>query len=340
MGLKLKLFATLLGFVLLGLGAWPLGLLFFLYVAISLRPKRSPPARAGARWKLRVAPRHVLGLAFLLISALAAASGGVLSPLVFFLAGATTLMWPTLLRKLPLAELDPVGDSILLRSRYLPVFWCSVAELKPGADEFPKAASSFAGRLLILTDTGKVYSIAACFALGRKQAEAEALNRFRWAAPSGRAGAYLLPLDSAQAADVLRLRLTRAKFPLDRLADSASRVSGAIILESDRGTVRRAGVFEIEGTSKVPSFPSEPSDVESPPLTWEVFDSIGKRTRWPGPDPYSGLLDSMLATRGVPLAERVRGLETSGDRIKVQSLSGDEIQTTRTQLRAIVSIYS
>ena len=340
MGLKLKLLAVFIGLASLSLGAWLLGLICFLFFFITIWPRRSLTPTAKSHGWVRISPRQALGLLLLFLSAVAIASGGVFSPFVFFLTGASILMWPAIIRKLPLGELVPMEGSILLRSRFLPVLWCAVAELKPGSEEFPKAASSFAGRFLLFTDTGKVYSIATCFAAGRKLAEAETLDRFRRAAPSGRAGAFLLPLDSVQAADVLRPKLTRVKFPLEKLADSASRVSGAIVLESDRRTVQRAAVFEIEGKSATPSIPARPVDIESPPLTWEVFDTVGKRTRWPQPDQFSNLLDSMLATRGVPMAERVRELETSGDQVKIQSLSGEEICTTRTQLRALVSIYS
>ena len=340
MGLKLKAFAVILGLFSFGLGAWPIGLLCFLYIVLSLRQRRPSSQTPKPGRGVRLSARHIFGLLCLCLSAVAVAAGGVLSPIVFFLAGVSLLIWPSLLGRLPLAELVPVEGSILLRSRYMPLSWCAIAELKPGAEEFPRAAASFDGRLLIFMDTGKVYFVASCFSLDRKQAESGALNAFKRATPSGRAGAFLLPLDSAQAAGVLRVKLSKAKFPVDRLADLASRVAGALVLESDRGSVRRATVFDIAGASKAPSIPAKPAQIDCPPLTWEVFESVGKGTRWPPPDSFSNLLDSMLATRGVPLAERVRELETSGDEVKIQSLSGDEVQTTRVQFRALVSIYS
>jgi hypothetical protein len=340
MGLKLKISAVIIGLISFGFGAWPIGLLCLLYIALSLRQRRTLSQTPKPSRRIRPSARHILGLIFLCLSAVALAAGGVLSPFVFFLAGVSLLMWPNLQRLLPLAEVVPIEGSILLRSRYVPLSWCAIAELKPGAEDFARAASSFGGRLLMFTDTGKVYSIASCYSLDRKQAEFEALDAFRRATPRGWAGAFLLPLDSAQAAEVLRVKLSRAKFPVDRLEDSASRVAGAMMLESNRGLVRGAMVFDIAGVSEAPSVPPKPPQIDNPPLTWEVFESVGKRTSWPPPDPFSNLLDSMLANKGVPLGERVRELETSGEQVKIQSLSGVEIHTTRVQWRALVSIYS
>jgi hypothetical protein len=52
---------------------------------------------------------------------------------------------------------------------------------------------------------------------------------------------------------------------------------------------------------------------------WELLESIGKRSTWPGPDAYSNLLDSVSATKGEPIGERLGGIEGSGSSIIVQS---------------------
>jgi len=339
MGWKLRVLALLLGLALLTSGTWPLSLLCFLYLLLSQKRRPSPGPSERTRTRFNLPWRHLLASLLLLLSAVALASGGTLSPLVFFAAGGALLAWPTLGRRLNLTGLVPVEGAILLRSKYFPVFWCALAELKPGAEQFPMSVSSFSGTILVFTDTGKTYSLASCFALGRKEAEERTLALFRSAAPSGRAGAFLLPLDASGAADVLRARLSPLKLHSDALPAYASKVSGLLALECSNGRVRRAAAFEV-GTPGAPALPERAKELDSAPLTWEVFDAIGKRTRWPEPDGFSDLLDSMVATRGVPLAERVRQLESSGDQLTVHSLSGDEVKTTRPQLRAIVSIYS
>jgi len=339
MGWKLKALVFLFGLALLTSGAWPLSLLCFLYLFLSQRRRSPSYSTEGARTRINLPWRQLIAAFLLLLSGIAFASGGMLSPLAFFAAGAALVAWPSLVRILSLAKLVPVEDTILLRSKYMPMSWCALAELKPGADQFPMGVSSFGGTILVFTDTGKTYSLARCFAFSRREAEERILTVFRLVARNGRAGVFLLPLDASLAADVLRVRVSPMKLRSDFLPASASKVSGLLTLECSDGRVRRASAFEV-GTPGAPALPGRARDLDSRPLTWEVFDAIGKRTRWPEPDRFSDLLYSMVATKGVPLAERVRQLESSGDQLTIRSLSGDEVQTTRPQLRAIVSIYS
>jgi len=270
---------------------------------------------------------------------LALAAGGVLSPFVFLGAGITTALWPVIIRATPLPAFVPVSDSILLRSKYFPYCWCSVAELRPGAGPFPMAASSFSGTLMAFTDTGRTYFTAKCRALGRRGAEEKLLAELRAAAPAGRAGAYLLPLDATAAADLLTLKLAPTKLG-EEIGKCVPALSGLLVLECSGPSVTKAAAYTVRGRGSTAALPGGLRQLTPTPLTWEVFDAIGKRTRWPDPDPYSGLLDSMLATRGVPFAERMSQLESSGDLLTVRSLGGEDVKTTRPQLRAILSIYS
>jgi hypothetical protein len=340
MGWKAKVIALLFGLAFIGLGAWPLGILCFLYLFAAVRSRRPKQSDQMTGTNHRLSLRSVAATLLFLLGGAALASGGVLSPVAFFGAGAVALLWPSIVSRPCLRELVPVADSILLRSKYLPFFWCAVAELKPGAEQYPMAASSFSGTLLICTDAGRTYCIASIRALRRREAEQKAVADLRSCVPTGRPGAYLLPLDSAAAAEVLRVRLSPLKLLSGDLAKSAAGLSGILLVESGRGIVSRASAFRVEGPSAAPSLPDRPKRLDVPPLTWEVFESVGKRTRWPDPDRFSDLLDSMLATKGVPLAERVNQLESSGDLLKVRSLSGEEVPTTRQQFRAIISIYS
>jgi hypothetical protein len=340
MGWKAKALALLLGLAFIGLGAWPLGILCFLFLFVAVRPRRPNQGDQKKGAGPRLSLRSVAAAPLFLLAGVAFASGGVLSPAAFFGAGAAVLLWPSIASRLGLRELVPVPDSILLKSKYLPFLWCAVAELKPGAAPYPMAVSDFSGTLLVCTDAGRAYCIASFRALGRREAEQKAVADLRSFVPSGRPGAYLLPLDSPAAADLLRVRLSPLKLPSGDLAKSAAGLSGMLLIESGRGKVSRASAFRAEGPSTSPSLPSRPKRLDVLPLTWEVFDSVGKRTRWPDPDRFSDLLDSMLATKGVPFAERVSQLESTGDLLKVSSLSGEEVPTTRQQFRAIVSIYS
>jgi len=338
MGWKSKLLALFLGLAFFGVGAWPLGLLCFLYLVFTLRPKGT--SSGGGGFGPRLIPRLSAAGALFILAAIALGSGGTLSPLVFSLAGAVVLMWPSLIRRLPLSGLVPVRDSILLKSKFLPFRWYAIAEVKPGPDPFPMAAAAFSGTLFAFTDTGRTYCTVSCRASNRKDAEARLLCDFRSAAPAGRAGAYLLPLDSKGAADLLRIRLSPLKLPKAGFPSSLAHLSGLVFFECGRGRVNRASAYAVEGPAKTPLLPVRPDELEASPLTWEIFDAIGRRTHWPEPDRYSDLLDSMLATKGAPFAERLRSLEATGDELRVGPLGGESVSTTRPQLRAIVSIYS
>ncbi len=340
MGWKAKVLVALVGLMLLGAGLWPLSLLCFLYLVIPRGPKTAGGPRTDARSVRRFPGRRIVGFGLVLLSGVALAAGGTLSPVVFFLAGVFILLWPAFGASLPVGQLNPVKDSVLLQSKYLPLAWHAVAELKPGAESFPRAASSFQGDLLVFTETGRTYVTASCFALSRREAESKLLHQFRTSAPGGRAGAYLLPLDAAPAADLLRLKISRSRFPKGDLVSSVPHAAGILLLGCRRGLVRRAAAYEIDGPSHSASLPSVGAELESPPLVWEVLDSVGKRTSWPEPDPFSNLLDSLVATKGVPLGERLKTVEGAGGDLTVQSLAGEELRISRPQFRAIVSIYS
>ncbi len=340
MGWKLKVLALLVGLMSFGAGVWPIVLLCFAYLLLGIRPKHRKRDGVKDRPRSRLSARVCLAGLMLLLSAVALYFGGTFSPLLFSAAGGVLLLWPTLLRRLSLGKLVPVSGSILLRSKYFPMIWCAVAEVKPGAEPFPLAVSSFSGTLLVNTDTGRTYSLALSRAFGRGDAEARIVETFRSAAPGAHAGAYLLPLDADTASDVLRHMGKPIRLPPEDLPGALARVSCFLALDCARGVARRVGAFEIGHPSTAPGLPGRLGGLESSPLTWEVFDAVGKRTRFPEPDGYSNLLDSMLATKGVPFAERVRELESSEGHLKIRSLSGEEVRATRTQLRALVSIYS
>jgi hypothetical protein len=338
MGWRLRLLAVFVGLVSLAAGAAPVAILCFVYLVLSYR-RRGPSNRTKPRKSLFTL-RHLLALSMFALATIAIGSGGTYSPIVFGGTGAVLLLWPILIRMLPLGELVPVSDSIILRSKYFPISWCALAEIKPGAEGFPRAASSFTGTMLLLTGTGRAYSLARCRSWSRRNAEAQVLAKFRSSEPTFRAGAHLLPLDSVAASEVLRVRVSPTNRFFGNLPESASGVSGLLALDCSSGFVRKAAAYEIRGSHRFPNIPAGGRSLDGQPLTWELLDSIGKRTRWPEPDSFTNLLESLSVTKGVPLGERLQALEGAEGGITVRSLSGDEVRTTKTQFRAIVSIYS
>jgi len=337
MGWALRVFAFFLALVSFTIGLWPVVGVCFLYLLVSFRPGKSN-VEARTPHRFHVSTRYILAGALFVLSGIALVSGGMLSPVLFLAAGAAVALWPRLLASLPFAQVVPLSNSVLMRSRFLPFWWCSVAEFKPSAEAFPRAVSHFTGTLLVFAATGKAYVLAASRSLCRVDAESEVLSKFRLAAHL--VGAGLLPLDSEAAAGVLGVKLSRTKLPPGDLAESASMVFGALLLECWRGVVRRAASFESGGACPHPTFPAGGDPLVEAPLLWEVLDSMGKKTRWADPDALSGLIDSLVATREMPLAERIGSMEGAGGRLTIQSLGGDQVCLSRPQLRALIAVYS
>ena len=339
MGWKTRLLAGLLGLVFLTSLAWPVSLLCFMYLALSFRPRHARKSASVPPQAPSSSVRRLVGFILILLGAVALLSGGTFSPVFFLLTGCFTLLWPSLANRLP-SGVYPVDDSILLRSKYVPFVWYALAEAKAGPDQFPRAVSGFEGTLMVFTQTGKTYSVASCLALDRAEAEAKVLSRLRSNVSRGPAGAYLLPLDAKEAQAVLRLKLSRATRLVAELPESASRVEGILVMECNRGFVSRAAAHEVRGVGTRPMMPPGGARLERPPLVWEVMEAISKRTRWPEPDSFSNLLDSMAATRNEPLSARLVKLEDLDGSLYVNTLSGEKVHTSRPQVRAIVSIYS
>lgn len=339
MGLLTKVGAGVLGVLLIGGPLWPVALICFAYLALALRPKRSAGADHGTgRFSGRL--RYVLALALVSVAAIAYVSGGTLSPVVFGLGGSAALFWPWLASLPPARGVIPVDDSVVFRSKYFPFVWHALGELKPGPDPIPRALSSFTGTLLVFTGTGRVYALATCFALGRKAAEAELTEQLRASAQRTRTGALPFPLDSGAACSVLGQKLARLDLPTGDLVKTGASLSGVLVLRCFRESVREAGAYEVTAGEGPARIPGRGRSLGSPPLLWEVLEGVGRTTRWASPDPCSSLLDSLNATRGVPLGERLREIEGSGNGVSLQSLGGAEVRVTRPQLRALVRIYS
>ena len=333
MGRLTKLAAGLLGLLLIESPLWPVALVCFAYLAFALMPGRSATENGVRR-------RHALAAIMFGLALVALVSGGTFTPDLFFLGGALVFFWPSLWPLFPLGEVVAVKDSTLLRSRCFPFAWHALAELKPGSESFPRAVSSFTGTLLVFTDTGKAFALATCLAKGRKEAEERLTFQLKSALPGRGSGAYLLPLDAEAAAEALRQRLSRVALPDAGLVKTAALISGALVLECDGANVQAAGAFADKGSARAAVVPGHGGRLDSAPLVWEVLDAVGKRTHWPEPDAFSNLLDSLNATKGVPLGERLKTIEISDDAVSLESLGGALVRVTRPQLRAIVSLYS
>jgi len=339
MGWKAKSLTLLLGLLLLASGLWPLSLICFLWLWFSFRSRSAKASTRPAGGSSFVSLRGIIGSALLFLSLVAFLSGGTFSPILFFAAGCISL-WSNQLVKLLPNRVSRVRDSILLRSKFNPFTWYALAEVKAGPEEFTRAVSAIEGRLVLFTETGRVLALVKCLALNRGDAETMVLEKFRSVTLPGLSGAHLLPLDGAEAESTMRMRLIPAKLSGAQFAESASRIRGVLTVECGGGFVLRASAYGTRPGGGHPQVPICSGTLTSPPLVWELLEALEKRTRWPEPDGFSTLLDSLVATKGVPLAERLRSLESSEDRLMIRSLSGEEVRTSRPQMRAIISLYT
>jgi hypothetical protein len=336
MGWTGKFIVALVGIILLSAGLWFFGILCIAYLAISFRPR---PKDGGKRASGRPAFRFLLAGGLLLLSGVAYGSGGTYSTILLFTTGLLALAWSHLPIGSVFAELVPIEESILLRSKYFPFSWHALAELKPGPDDFPRAVSSISGTLMIFVDSGRAYVLSGCRAWRRSGAEDQIIFRLKDLGLSRRSRAYILPLEAKSASALLLQRLSAVKVPED-FAANASGLPELLVVGTRAGRIYQASGYEISPPGDYPSLSFRCKETESRPLLWELLETIGKRSRWPGPDDYSNLLDSVSATRGEPLGERLGGIEGSGSSVMVQSLGGDRLGLSRAQLRAVVSIYS
>jgi hypothetical protein len=337
MGWLKKAVILFVGLALLGTGFFFIGLLCLGYLVASFffgKGKASQRAKGG----LSVNPRYILAFVLFAVSLLALASGGTFSPIVFGTMAAAVLLWPVLPFGYLVSRVVPVKDSILLRSSLVPVVWHSFAQVKPGAEDIPRALSSYKGRLVV-TRSGSVYSHVKTFALTARSAEEKVNQELRRMASSiTPGGAYLLPLDSQESSRAFSGGYSSISQKGDPLAGPAPDL---LVLDASGSTVARYGSYEVAKGGRGNIIIPETHRVHrNPPLTWEALERLGKKLKWPDPDNYSNLLQSVHATQNEQLAERFSNLETAGDRVAVQGLGGDRVELSRAQLRAMVSIYS
>lgn len=327
-----------IGLALLGTGLFLFGIICIGYVILTFRSGKGKNTPGAQPSRLQISPRYILGAALAAISLVAWASGGILSPVFFGALAALAFLWPQLPFERIGSGVAPVPGTILLRSRLFPFVWHAVAEVKPGAEDLARALSSFEGKLIIVKQRG-FYAHAKTMALDASSAEAKVTEEFRRMTTLVTQGhAYFLPLDSAASATVFGNTVVPSSSNGDGLGGAPPDV---MVLEASGGFVSKSGSYDsIPHRSTRPMIPTSNRTVRHPPLVWEVLEGLGKKLKLPEPDSFSNLLQSIHSSRNEPLSERLAGLESSGDGVKVTALPGDQVELSRAQLRAIVSIYS
>jgi len=363
MGLLWKVAALVVGLMSLTLGLWPVWVACFGYLAYSLwsatRRRRvyvvgaqaGRPSRPSREWGFR--KRYVLVGLLIALSLVAAAEHGVYSPYVLLTMAAVVFMSGAFQVGPHLSSVKPVPGSILLRSRWLPLSWTSLVEVKFGTAQMARALSSVGCEMLFTLDSEKV---SVCLpirttAFSAPRAEQKVVERL---APVARAlgarGAYVLPLDGKEAAGRLTWSLRPVDLSLEYGRDGVVSLNStpfdALVVRPEGHLVRSAAGYvrlpdsREGGDQGVFTLPSAGRTLKSQPLVWEALEVLGERLQVRPADEYTNFLSSVCATRGEGLGERLVNEGRDGAAmVTVSSLGAAQVQLTRPQLRAIVGAY-
>ncbi len=334
---------------MLGFGAWVIGVPLILYALLGTvfgrRQRRSPqqageahPARSG-RW---LGVRVLAGAALVGLSAVAAGQGGRFSVAVLAGAGLTLLAWGRLSRMLP-SYVSPVEESVLLRSSLLPLVWFFVTEVKLLTRNVSAALASVDRTTMIVTsDRTAVYVVDRVIAPTHSMAAGKATERLRaLAAVLLPEGAYVVPLDSGDAAAVLGTSVKAVRVGgRDWRRDLQAAPYDMAVLDPKEGFVRSIGLYRSDGGSKVrPRVAVAQKRLRREPLLWEVLKALEARVPWPGPDEVAGYVAALGAKRAETLSQRIGEGSAGPDQVVVRMFAGRQVQLRPAQLRALVQVY-
>ena len=346
MGWGRRAVALLALLVFLGLGAWPVTLMLLVYVIYSFRGPSMERVPAAQRYPLenpgRPMGRYFVGGSLLLLSLVAAGSGGTYSPVVFLAAGAVVILWPSIDRAVGFGTVVPVRDTTLLRSRYFPLSWHALAEVKLESQGQTRGIAAMSGRILLFGGRAPaVFQVVSVHALAYRQAEARVLKKLRRETRLlSQRGAHLLPADSAAAASRLSLELERLDVGTeDFRAVSSLPFDAAVFLVRD-GRVISHRAFNILQPNGSAGIPTPDLKLDREPLFAEVVQEVGEKHGWPGPDEFSPFLAALDATRSEPIADRLRPKGEPDGGLAFETAGGAEVRLTRAQLRALARIYA
>jgi len=361
MGWMVKGLLLVVGLFSLTLGFWPLWIPCFGYLGYSLwsatrrgsayvagkggaEPEPPKPRKPGLFRK-----RYVLAGLFFVLGLVASSKGGTYSPFVLLTLGAVIFLSGVLQFGPHISSVKAVPDSILLRSRWFPLSWTSLVEVKFATSQMAKALSSVGCEMLLAADSEKVsvYLPMRALAFSAPQADRKVIGKLAPLARSLSAnGAYVLPLDGKEAG----ARLGWALRPVDLALEYGK--NGVVSLNStpfDALVLRPEGhlVTAAAGYVKVPNtregtvtLPSAGRKLESQPLVWEALEVLGEKFQVREADVYTNFLSSVCATRGEGLGERLVNEGRDGSAtVMISSLGAAQVELTRPQLRAIVRAY-
>ncbi len=341
MGWKLKSLAFLSALVALGAGAAIIAIPLLLYAFLPwlLARRRRASTDGGV-----ASPRPLLkysGIVFLLLGLIAFASGGTFSVVFFAGVGVAILYLSTRRSGLP-SSLAPQEESIMLRDRLFPLRWCSVAEVKVGPGNLEKALVALNERFVFSVEKAAAFVFLQTSALTEAEAERKVVGRIRDISkiliP---AGAYLLPLEAAEAVPLVRCACQEVKLDVNNLDHALATMPYDSLAVHPRGhLVAALGAYRSDSGGPWRTVARAGQYLRKPVLMWEVVKAIEQRKKPVGPDAETVFLSSLAATRGANIGERIVQTRSDGVKHTVKSLRTPEIELSKAQLRALVRAYS
>ena len=348
LGLKVALF--LLAIVVVPLGGSVITGLIFAYLILPplLLRRRKGKSAENPRAKGRghpISAGRALGVVLLVLCAVAVASQGTLSPIVFGVPGLLLVFKPRFLSRLSLL-VKPVTDSILLRGRFLPFAWFALAEVKVSTRDVEGAIAGTNERVLLLSaPSPRILLVFTTSSVSRSRAEVVILKRMQVTARALRSlGVYLLPLDASGAFEVSQLRANRVDLADQNIKHSLSSDYGALAVEAAHGFVAKFELYERSygKDASVSSLLAKPNRRPGSSTTLrELLQAATQRTGTPKPDRYVEFLSSMAATEGETLGQRITQTVQASDNqlVLVASVGSPQVELSRAQLKAVTTIY-
>jgi hypothetical protein len=361
MGWLFKGLVLVVGLFSLTLGFWPLWAPCFGYLAYSLwsatrrrnvyvKDRTGGAAQPPRPKKPRLFKRrYLLAGVFFVLGAAAHGDRGTYSPYVFISLGVAIVLSgvPRITQRM--SALKPVPDSILLRSRWFPISWVSLVEVKFGTPQMSRALSSVGCEVLLTTDSERisVYLPLRVLALSAPQANRRVVERL---APLARQlspkGAFVFPLDAKEAAARITWSLESVDLALEYGRNGVVSLNSTpfdiLVIKPDGHLVERAAGYAKLGGSKQggPALPSPGRKLGSQPLVWEALEVLGEKFQVKEADPCTSFLSSVCATKGEGVGDRLVNEGRDGTAtVMVSSLGAGQVELTRPQLRAIVRAY-
>jgi hypothetical protein len=341
MGWKLSVLVFLFAVWALSIGALIIGIPLLVYLFYGFWSKRKTRATAPNR-KSHVSRTTYLGLAFLFLTFVAFANGGVVSPIVFGSLSIATSFYGKRFTLRPFAGLILVDGSVLLRDRLLAFRWFAVTEVKLATRDAARALSALDGTLVFRLD-GQVraYLVSKSTALSVRAAEQDVASRLRELSKIlTPLGAYLMPLSVKEALDVVYRPAERVRFDKGELVHNLATSSFDLLAVHASGqNVEKLGAYRtMEGRKRI-IFEGPPCP--KPFTVWEVASIIGRRGKWTEPDDLTVFLSSLAATRGASAGEKLVNVGNAESQILlVRSVRTAPVELDRGRLRLLKEIYS